>query len=102
MPEVRIAAAAERDLGQIFVSGAERFGVDGASAYRDGLNRVFALLADYPLAARARPDLGNGIRSKPYRSHVVFYEVGAAHVTMVRVLHGAMDAMARLGVEFDE
>lgn len=102
MHEVRIAAAAERDLGQIFVSGAERFEAGGASAYSDGLNRVFALLASYPLAARAQPDLGNGIRSKPYRSYIVFYEVGATRVMIVRVLHGAMDAMARLGAEFDE
>lgn len=44
---------------------------------------------------RSRPELGRGIRSCAYENHVIFFVVSKSKLTIVRVLHGAMDIAAR-------
>lgn len=44
-----------------------------------------------PMAYRRRPELGAGFRSCPHGSYVIFYQSEGAGVTIVRVLHAAMD-----------
>ena len=44
-----------------------------------------------PLAYRARPELGDEIRSCPFGNYVIIYCTQAPDVLIVRVLHGAME-----------
>ena len=46
-----------------------------------------------PLAYRARPELGDEIRSCPFGHYMILYCPQAPDVLIVRVLHGAMDLM---------
>ena len=48
-------------------------------------------IASAPLAWPARPQLGVDIRSSAFGRYVVFFRAGAAHILIVRILHGARD-----------
>ena len=52
-----------------------------------------------PLAYRARPELGDEIRSCPFGNYVILYCPQATDVLIVRVLHGAMDLPRHMGNE---
>jgi toxin ParE1/3/4 len=49
------------------------------------------MLADNPLAGRARPELAAGIRSFPVGRQVIFYQPTPLSIDVVRVLHGSRD-----------
>ena len=49
------------------------------------------ILADYPLAGRARDEIRPGLRSIAARPHIIFYRVRANATEIVRVLHGWRD-----------
>jgi toxin ParE1/3/4 len=53
-----------------------------------------AKIATSPKAFRARPELGENIRSCAYGNYVIFFQ-DVQTVCIVRVLHGAMDIEAR-------
>lgn len=52
-----------------------------------------------PLAYRARPELGDDIRSCLFGNYVILYRPDATDVLIVRVLHGAMDLPYHMGNE---
>ncbi len=52
-----------------------------------------AKIAASPKAFRARPELGDSIRSCAYGSYVIFFQKEPT-ICIVRVLHGAMDIEA--------
>jgi len=53
-----------------------------------------AKIAISPKLFRARPELGDSIRSCAYGNYVIFFQ-DAPTIRIVRVLHGAMDIEAR-------
>jgi toxin ParE1/3/4 len=54
-------------------------------------------IAKAPQAYRARPELAEGLRSCAHGNYVIFFTATKARLTIVRVLHGAMDIPAQLG-----
>ena len=52
-----------------------------------------------PLGYRARPELGEGIRSCPFGNYVILYRPQAPDLLVIRVLHGAMDLPRHMGQE---
>ena len=59
-------------------------------------------IAASPKACRARPDLGEDIRSSAYGNYVIFFQETTDGLLIVRVLHGAMDSGSRFQKESDE
>jgi toxin ParE1/3/4 len=51
----------------------------------------FAHLKEWPYAGAQRPAYGEGVRSTPAGSYVIYYAVDRSAVTILRVLHGARD-----------
>lgn len=51
-------------------------------------------LAEFPLAARGFPELGEGARITPHGNYVILYRVILDRVRIERILHGASDIMA--------
>jgi len=76
--------------------GAARFGVSVAAEYTRGFNATFALLQQYPLAGRLRPELREGTRCKPHRRHLIFYRVAGDGVLIQRILHHAQEIASHL------
>ena len=57
----------------------------------DRIGDVLLTLADNPLMARARPELGEDLRSFPVGAYVVFFRPLPSGVHVVRILSGYLD-----------
>lgn len=57
----------------------------------DRIERAFDMLAQNPLAGRARSDLASKLRSFPVGSYIVFYIPAVDGVEIVRVMSGRQD-----------
>lgn len=86
-----LSVDAEEDLQDIFLYTAQSWGERQARDYLSELFDLFATLALNPEIGRAREELGDGIRSFPHRSHVVFFMEWRGETAISRVLHGSRD-----------
>lgn len=88
----RLSRAAEEDLIQIYLSGAESFGLDQARRYHRQLFATFAFLADNPRAAQLREEIDPPVRAYPAGVHIVIYTVRKDDdVLVLRVRHARED-----------
>ena len=72
-PAVLVTEAAEADLTDIRTYTEEVWGeAQWLSYYREML-RTFERIAAYPLSGRSRERFAPGLRSVPFREHVIFY-----------------------------
>lgn len=94
-PAVLVTEAAEADLIEIRVYTEEVWGeAQWLTYYRDML-RTFERIAPYPLSGRSRERFAVGLRSVPFREHVIFYlPLEDGGVAAQRVLHAAQNAEA--------
>jgi len=88
---------AEQDIADIWIYGADRWGVDQADRYFDGMVTLFDLLSEQPEIARLRDKFRPPVRIYPYGSHVVVYETVEAGIAIIRVLHNRRNILALLG-----
>ena len=95
-----LSSDAEEDLQDIFLYTAQTWGERQARDYLIELFDLFANLALHPQMGRARGELGEGIRSFPHRSHIVFFLEYEGVTAISRVLHGSRDIDSAI-VDFD-
>jgi toxin ParE1/3/4 len=84
---------AEEDLLDIWV----RIASDNpfhADSFLDLLDQKMRLLAETPGVGRPRAELSPGLRGLSVGNYVIFYRQTAEGITIVRVLHGALDIEA--------
>ncbi len=62
-----------------------------AEAWLARVEATFDMLAETPMAGRARNNLGANVRSFPVGNYVIFYRPVADGVEVVRVMHGRRD-----------
>lgn len=65
--------------------------ITAADKLIDRIERAFGMLAEQPLAGRARDDLARNLRSFPVASYVIFYVPVPDGVEIVRVMSGRQD-----------
>jgi len=65
--------------------------VKAAETLIDRIERAFDMLAEQPLAGRARSELAANLRSFPVGSYVIFYFPVSDGVEVVRVMSGRQD-----------
>lgn len=94
MARVKLSAIARNDLEAIEEYGSVRFGEDVGAEYVRSIIQALGLLAQYPLAGRARPELRPTTRSRSHRSHVIYYRVSGETVFVQRILHSSQDVSA--------
>ena len=85
-----ISPLAEQDMGAI----GDYIAQDNphrALTFITELRRQCAKIASSPKACRARPELGENIRSYAFGNYVIFFQDNSEELCIVRVLHGAMD-----------
>jgi toxin ParE1/3/4 len=90
----RISRLADKDIMRIWYEGADKFGVTQAKKYNFELSNLFELLANHPKMGRQREEIGNGLRTHPFRSHIVIYSLDDLGVLIVRVRHAHEDWMS--------
>jgi len=65
-----------------------------AASFVAELRRQCGKIAGNPVGYRLRPELAEGIRSCAYGNYVIFFMLQGDILSIVRVLHGAMDMEA--------
>jgi toxin ParE1/3/4 len=93
---VSISPLAERDLEAIGDYIADD-NPSRALSFIAELRTQFATIARAPHAYRVHPELGEGIRSCAHGNYVIFFTATKSRLTIVRVLHGAMDIPVQFG-----
>lgn len=96
MANVSVRAEAAADMGDIFRFSVGAFGRQIAVEYMLGLDEALARFGAYPEIGRVDRSIEPPIRIFPYRSHRVFYIFDGTAVSVVRILHHAMNAAAHL------
>ena len=91
MNDYRLSRLASADLEEIAEYTIERFGIEQARRYRDGLKTCFDQLANNPALGKGSEQLMRGLRRFEHQSHVVFYINESEDIFIVRVLHSSMD-----------
>lgn len=98
---VTLSPLAERDLEAI----GDYIAKDNPSralSFIAELRTRCAAIARAPRAYRTRRELGEGLRSCAHGDYVIFFAATKNRLTIVRVLHGAMDTAARFPRTSDE
>ncbi len=73
MAKYRLSLQARRQIRDIGVFTARRFGLYQAEAYHAGLERTFGLLIDFPKMGASAEELLPGARRFRFQSHNIFY-----------------------------
>jgi len=85
------SAKALRDLKSIYRQSQSRFGFAQADRYRSGLEAALRTIAEHPLASPEHLGYGRPLRVHFHQSHVIFFDIEADMVRVVRVLHQQQD-----------
>jgi toxin ParE1/3/4 len=94
--KLRVTPKAESDLVGIWVYTCDEWGADQADTYLDQLEKGMKQLTDHPSLGTDYAHILPAYRRLRLEHHAVFYKVLDAEVLIVRVLHEAIDAPARL------
>lgn len=100
MPVVKIAAAAQEDLKEIWAYVAKD-NTEAADKLIMEITLRFGSLRDHPQMGRAQDDLLVSLRSFAVKNHVIFYQPFEGGIEILRVLHGARDIGSILESFFD-
>jgi toxin ParE1/3/4 len=96
MPNYNFTEAAESDVDGILDYTLQKWGVNQAEKYLDGLEQHARLLADTPKLAKSVGQFAMGLRAFPYQSHVIYFIEAKHGITIVRVLHESMSPSLHL------
>jgi plasmid stabilization system protein ParE len=89
---VQYQAAAKADLVEVWVQIAND-SIEKADEYISRLQETCELIADQPAMGVARPDIADGVRSFPVDNYIIYYEVHARTLSVLRVWHAARDPL---------
>ena len=87
MLRLNVSPDAERDVDDIFLFGAQKYGVSASDAYLDGLQEAFVFLEHHPRIARERRNIRPPVRLYRYVAHNILYAIDGEDVLILRVLH---------------
>lgn len=82
----RLSEAADADLESLYEWGIDRFGVNAADRYYDGLIARLGEIADTPQLWPEVDHIRAGYRRSVYVAHAIYYRVEASGVMIMRVL----------------
>ena len=87
----RLRPLAVQDVENIYLYSVQEFGSTQAEAYLRGLDNAFHKIAETPSLGSDYHHIRPGILAYRVISHVIFFTASADGVTIIRVLHKAMD-----------
>ena len=90
MPRYRFSADANADLEEIAFYILELNPV-AAKRFLEAIEQACELLATHPLLGRARPELGEDVRSIPVGNYLIFYVPAAEGINVARIIYGGRD-----------
>jgi toxin ParE1/3/4 len=90
MPVIKVSAAAEEDLKEIWAYVAEKNPEAAGKLIREITGR-FSVLRDHPHMGREQDKLLVNLRSFVVKNYFIFYQLFAGGIEILRVLHGSRD-----------
>ncbi|MGY6627197.1 MAG: type II toxin-antitoxin system RelE/ParE family toxin [Oceanicaulis sp.] len=93
---IRLSSRARSDFRQIYLAGAEAFGLRQADVYADKLEATIGRLAHFPELGRAWAGVEPSLRCLSHPPHVIVYRIGESALDVLRILH-ARQAPPELG-----
>ena len=94
--QIRRTKLADADLIDLFVYGAQQFGVSKAEIYFRELEKVQEFLAENPFLGHEREEFDPPVRIHPHKRHLIIYTIEVDYIQIVRVLHHRMDVKSHL------
>jgi len=82
-------------LSDILRYTGRQWGASQRKVYQAKLTATMGDLRRFPFRGQPREQFSPGLRAMPVGAHVVYYRVSDDEVTVLRVLHGSMDAAAQ-------
>lgn len=73
-----------------------------ADAFVNRLDAKLRILSGQPELGRMREEIASGLRSFPIGRYVVFYEIFAEELVVIRVLHSARDVHTQFDTDFPD
>jgi len=89
----RISGPARRDLDGVWAYSVATWGNEQVDRYVDSLTMRMEWLAKNEALWHERNDIRNGLFGYPEGRHIIFFEVTAETLSVVRVLHQRMDVI---------
>lgn len=96
MAEIVLHEEANFDVEAIYRFSEARFGTAVADDYHDGLLDTVLNLEEFPELGREVAGILPPVRALSFRSHAIYYRFDGVTVTIIRILHHAMNAAAHL------
>lgn len=93
MPGSRLLKKAENDLATIADYTIQRFGIEQARQYRDGLFKAFEIIAEFPLIGSNQSHIKKNMRCHVHEFHSIYYRVDANEVIIYRILGPGEDPL---------
>ncbi|WP_240222656.1 type II toxin-antitoxin system RelE/ParE family toxin [Rheinheimera hassiensis] len=86
MAQYRLSHSADQDFFDIYIYGAQTFGVKQAEAYTAGMQLRFQEIADTPHLYQAVDSIRPGYRRSVFGVHAIYYRQDSEDVLIVRIL----------------
>ena len=86
-----LTSRAESDLQGIWDYTDENWGREQAQDYSRDIQAAIEKVASNPKLGKSCEDVRPGYLRYPVGSHVLFYGIAGAHITIIRILHQRMD-----------
>ena len=87
---------ADADLIDLFVYGAQQFGLLKAEAYFLDIENVLQFLAENPFVGNEHAEVKPSVHIHPHKKHLIIYTIETYFIQIVRVLHHRMDVKSHL------
>lgn len=86
----RLTRDAQQDLRTIRHYTVNTWGQEQSSKYLQGARETIELLVEFPGQGLVRLDVGEGVFSFPYGSHMLYYRLEKKQLVVFAVLHQRM------------
>lgn len=94
MARAVLTAAALRDVAVIADYTEANWGAPQAQLYLDALELKLVHLAAQPSLGRTRDELGEGVRSAVFESHILYFRRERAGILVLRIQHARQDPLS--------
>jgi toxin ParE1/3/4 len=96
MADYYLSKQADNDIGNIAVYTIQRFGINQARLYRDGLFKAFEMISDFPFIGSDQSQIKKNVRRYVYESHAIYYRVDANKIFILRIVGPGEDPLKHL------
>lgn len=86
----RLTRDAQQDVASIRRYTVDAWGQEQSRKYLQGIRDTIELLAEFPSQGLGRLDVGAGVYSFPYGSHMLYYRIEKKQLVVFAVLHQRM------------